>query len=233
MSNVLAVGDPHEPVSHPGYLPFCQHLQQRYSCDTVVIIGDIADHQAISFHAANPMCPGPNDEAELTAGAIKKWYKAFPNAKVCIGNHDARVLRLAEEKSIPSRYIRDYNETWGTPTWEWDYEFIIDDVLYTHGTGSSGVHPAWNLITKKMRSVVIGHCHARSGIKWMATGDERYFGMDTGCGIDVKAWQFAYGRNYPSRPFLSAGVISEGIPQIFPMPCKPGEPFNREKFNVK
>lgn len=230
MSRVLVVGDPHEPVSHPGYLPFCLWLQQKYGCTGTVIIGDIADHQAISFHAANPMCPGPNDEAELTAIAIHKWYKAFPNAKVCIGNHDARVLRLAESANIPSRYIRNYNETWETPNWEWKHDFIIDDVLYMHGTGASGIHPAWNMIPKKMMSVVLGHCHSRAGIKWMATGQERFFGMDTGCGIDARAWQFAYGRDYPVRPFLSAGVVIDGIPFLEPMPVGPGEKFNRERF---
>ncbi len=232
MGNTLGIGDPHEPVSHPGYLPLCQDLQQEYGCDEVVILGDIADHQAISFHAANPMCPGPNDEAALTYEKIQKWYKAFPKAKVCIGNHDARVLRLAESVKIPSRYIRDYNGTWETPGWEWEYEYFIDNVCYTHGTGSSGVHPAWNLMTKKMKSVVIGHCHSRAGVKWMSTGDERFFACDTGCGIDVRAWQFAYGRNFPTRPFLAAAVIKDNgtRPESVPMLCGPGEKYHRSRF---
>ena len=232
MSNLLAVGDPHEPVSHPGYLPFCLDLQQKYGCDTVVIEGDIADHQAISFHAANPMCPGPNDEAEMTALSIAKWYKAFPDAKVCIGNHDCRVLRLAEDRNIPARYIRNYNETWGTPGWEWDYEFYINNVCYTHGTGTGGIHPAWNLMTKKMKSVVIGHCHSRAGVKWMSNGDERFFAVDSGCGIDVRAYQFAYGKHFAVRPFLGAAVIlNDGTePHSLPLLCGHGEKYHRSNF---
>ena len=224
------MGDPHEPVSHPGYKAFCQDLYESWRCDKVVIIGDLADHHAISFHAANPECPSPSDESDLILEAIAGWYNIFPHAKVCIGNHDDRVLRLAESANIPSRYIRNFKETWNTPKWEWNYEFVIDNVLYTHGTGAKGIHPAWNMITKKMKSVVIGHCHARAGVKWMGTGDERFFGMDTGCGIDVKAWQFAYGRNFPVRPFLAAGVVIDGHPYSEAMPCGPKEKYHRSRF---
>ena len=47
---ILAVGDPHNPVAHPGYLTFNQDLYDQWDCDTVVIIGDLVDNQAISFH---------------------------------------------------------------------------------------------------------------------------------------------------------------------------------------
>ena len=227
---VLVVGDPHEPVSHPGYKAFCQDLYESWDCNKVVIIGDIADHHAISFHAANPECPGPSDESDLISEAIARWYNIFPHAKVCIGNHDSRVMRLAESANIPLRYIRNFKETWNTPKWEWDYEFVIDNVLYLHGTGTAGIHPAWNLITKKMKSVVIGHCHSRAGVKWMSTGDERFFGMDTGCGIDVRAWQFAYGKNFTVRPFLAAGVVIDGHPYSEAMPCGPKEKYHRSRF---
>lgn len=227
----LVIGDPHEPVSHPGYKAFCQDTAMKYQCDGIVCIGDIADHHAISFHAANPMCPGPNDEAQLTHDALQKWYKLFPDMKITIGNHDARVLRLAESVKMPARFLRDFNEAWDTPKWEWDYEFFIEGVCYMHGTGRGGVHPAWNAIAKKMKSVVMGHCHSRAGVKWRCNGDERFFGMDTGCGIDVKAWQFAYGKNFDERPFLACGVVLDGEQAIsIPMPCSPGEPYNRSRF---
>jgi len=91
MSRVLVIGDIHEPVSHPGYLSFCQDLHKAWNCNAVVFIGDVADFQAISFHTIHPECPGPGDEYMLAKQKIQKWYKAFPKAKVCIGNHDERV----------------------------------------------------------------------------------------------------------------------------------------------
>ena len=35
---VLVIGDCHEPVSHPGYLAFCQDLYADWDCDQVVFM---------------------------------------------------------------------------------------------------------------------------------------------------------------------------------------------------
>jgi predicted phosphodiesterase len=198
--------------------------------DTVVIAGDIVDHQAVSFHAANPHCPGPVDEYLLTKQKIKKWYKAFPSAIVTIGNHDARVIRLAESVNIPSKFLRDYNEVWKTPKWQWVEDVIIDDVYYMHGTNRSGMHPAFNAMKDMLMSVVMGHCHSAAGVKWRANPNRRTFGMDTGCGIDVDAYQFAYGKHMRSRPILAAGAIIDGVPQHFIMPCGRGEKYHKSRF---
>ena len=92
MSRVLVIGDPHEPVCHPGYRPWCRYLRNKFKTTKTVIIGDICDHHAISFHAANPMCPGADDERILTKQKIKGWYRDFPKVIITIGNHDARVF---------------------------------------------------------------------------------------------------------------------------------------------
>jgi metallophosphoesterase superfamily enzyme len=205
-------------------------LRNKYKTTKTVIIGDICDHQAISFHAANPMCPGPIDEYELIKARIKPWHRAFQGAYVTIGNHDRRVLRLAESVNIPAKYIRDYNDTWGTPTWKWVDKTIIDDVYYFHGEGRSGKTPAFNSMMDEGMSVVMGHCHAASGVKWRTAPIHRQFGMDTGCGIDVDAYQMAYGKHFRQRPVLSAGVILDGDPVHHIMPCGPGEKFHKSRF---
>lgn len=226
----LVIGDVHEPVSHPGYLAFCRDLQKRHKCDHVTFIGDVVDWQAISFHAHHPEAPGPKDEYELALAGVKRWAEAFPKAKVCIGNHDERVIRTAEDAGIPAKFIRDYKETWATPGWDWGVDHRIDDVYYFHGTGMGGLHPAFNAMQKMMMSVVMGHIHSAGGVKWRANPDRRCFGLDTGCGIDDKAVAFAYGRHQKVRSILSAGVVIDGIPQHCIMPCGPGEPFHRSKF---
>lgn len=227
---VLVIGDIHAPVEHPAYLQFCKDLKKKYRCNSVMFIGDLADCHAISTWVKEPNCPGPKDEYELTKVEIQKWYKAFPKAKVCIGNHDERPERLAKTVSIPADFLKSYNEKWGTKNWEWGYEFIIDGVYYTHGTGMGGIHPAWNSITKNLMSTVIGHCHARAGYNWKTTPDKRIFAMDVGCGIDVKAWQFVYGRNCKDRPILGAGVVLEGIPFHEIMQMSDGEKYDNSKF---
>lgn len=230
MSAVLAIGDPHNPVCHPGYLPFCRDLQKRFKCDKVVIIGDVVDNQAISFHTKNPQCPGPDDEYILAKREIRKWCRAFPEAVVTIGNHDERAIRLAETVDIPAKFLRSYNDTWKTPGWEWVPDKIIDDVYYFHGTMNGGTHPAWIAAGKMLMSVVMGHNHSRSGIQWRANPRKRIFALDTGCGIDVDAFQFAYGKHIKERPVLSAAVIIDGVPDHHIMPCSTREKYHRSRF---
>ncbi len=230
MSRILVIGDIHEPVSHPGYLNFCKDLFYQWDCNCVVFIGDVADSQAISFHAADPQCPGPNDEYILTKQKIQKWNRAFPKAKVCIGNHDERVIRLAESVNIPSKFLRNFKEIWKTPGWDWQFDHIIDDVYYFHGTAMGGIHPAWNAAGKMLMSVVMGHMHSRSGVKWRANPLRRIFCVDTGCGIDVDAFQFAYGRHIKERPILSAAVVLDGIPYHEVLPCGRGEKYHKSRF---
>jgi len=224
------IGDTHEPVSHPGYLQFCQDIFDAWDCDVFVHIGDLADSQAISFHANNPMCPGPNDEVELTQIAVDKWHEAFPKMRVCIGNHDERVIRLAESVQIPSRFIRNHAEVWNTPDWEYEHDFILDDTYYFHGTGNGGIHPSWNVAGKMLMPVVMGHIHSAAGINWRANPLRRIFGVDVGCGIDVRAYQFAYGRHIKRRPILSCAVVIDGVPYHEIMPCGRGETYHHSNF---
>lgn len=230
---VLTIGDVHAPVTHPGYLPFCRDLRDQFKCDHVQFIGDCVDWHALSFHSKHPDAPGPKDEHELALEQIQRWYKVFPKAHVCIGNHDERVIRLAAEAGIPARFLRNYAETWETPKWKWDTDFITDDVYYFHGTGSAGIHPSFNAMGKMLMSVVQGHIHSAGGIKWRANPQKRIFGMDTGCGIDDKAYAFAYGKDQKVRSILSAGVVLDGIPQHCILPCGPGERYHRSRFAGK
>ncbi len=228
MNNILALGCPHEPVAHPKFMEFCKDLQEEWKCNQVVIAGDLADFSAISFHASHPDCPGPKDEFDLTYAAIQKWYKAFPDAKICIGNHDARVIRLAESVNIPSKFIRNFNDIFNTPKWTWEYEFIIDKVYYFHGTGNGGIHPAYNVAKKMLMSVVMAHIHTAAGVKWLASPQRRIFGMDLGCGIDDSAMQFAYGKHMKQRSILGAGVVLNGKQAYHEiMPMGPGERYHR------
>jgi predicted phosphodiesterase len=230
MARIGIIGDVHEPVAHPGYLAFCQDVFTLWQCDQIIFIGDVIDHHAISFHARHPEMPGPQDEAELTHRKLRPWVETFPNAKVCIGNHDERVIRLAEATNIPKRYIRDYAEVWDTPGWEWVDEINFEGVHYFHGTGCGGEHPAFNAMKKMSMSTVMGHVHTAAGVKWMANPNTRMFGMDTGCGIDDRAMAFAYGRHMKRRSILGCGVVVDGVPYHEIMPCGRGERYDRARF---
>ncbi len=234
MSNILGIGDPHEPCCRKYYLDFCKDVQIEHNCDTVVFLGDIVDSSAISFHAHNPEAPGPKDEYKLAFAAIQKWYKAFPNATVCIGNHDKRVIKLAESVNIPKMFLRDFNDVWKTPGWNWVTHVIIDDVYYCHGhKKGAGKTPAWNLSIKMGLSVVMGHSHTRGGVNWSVNPLRRWFGMDTGCGIDDEAYAFAYAEEQVTRSVLSLGVVLDGTPQHIMMPISKGEKYYNDKGEQK
>lgn len=230
MAKVLAIGDVHLPVARKGYLQFCKDLYAEWGCDSVVFIGDIVDWHSVSFHAKHPDCPGPTDEYKRTLEQVQKWYSVFPSARVCIGNHDERVIRLAESASIPEFFIRSYNDIWNTPGWVWKHDHIIDDVYYFHGTGNGGVYPASNAVRKMLMSVVMGHNHTAFGIKWLANPTRRIFACDTGCGIDDKQAQFAYGRHAKQRSILGAAVILDGVPYPEIMPIGKGEAYHDSRF---
>lgn len=225
MSRVLIPGDLHLPAGRNKYLDFCQDVRTKWKCNEVVFAGDVVDWHSISKWVKEPNLPGPKDEYELAKTLVAKWYKAFPNAKVCIGNHDERPERLAKTVNIPDFMLKPYGELWNTSKWKWDYTFEIDGVHYRHGTGCSGIHPAWNLMNKIHCSVVIGHCHSRAGIKWGANKFKRFFAMDVGCGIDDTQWQFSYGRDLVERSIISCGVVIDGVPFLEPMPISKGEKY--------
>jgi len=230
MSRVLAIGDIHAPVTHPGYLPFCWDLFNKYNCEKVVLIGDVVDWHNISFHSRHPDAPGPSEEYARAQSRVSRWVEAFPNARVCIGNHDERLIRLAETVNIPAQLVKTLKETWGTGRWKWEYDFIIDDVYYFHGTGCSGIHPAYNAMKKMLMSVVMGHCHSAAGIKWAANPLRRIFGMDVGCGIDDKKYAFNYGQYTKTRSILGAGVVLDGVPYHEICPIGPGEKYWKGRF---
>lgn len=230
---ILVIGDTHLPSVHPAYLRFCRDLRDRYACNHIIHIGDVLDFHSISFHAHVPDMPGPKDEFEQAHAALRPWVRAFPDVDVCIGNHDRRVVRLAESVNIPARFLRNYAEVFDTPGWTWAEEFIYDGVHYSHGEGCSGLHPAYNQAQKMLMPAVIGHVHTAGGVAWLANPQRRIFGVDTGCGIDERSLAFAYGKHFKRRAIISAAVVIDGIPHHHICPIGPGEKYHRSKFTRK
>tara|TARA_R100000963_G_C4616627_1_gene85380 strand:+ start:262 stop:921 length:660 start_codon:yes stop_codon:yes gene_type:complete len=214
MSRILVVGDLHLPADHPDYLDFVKSIRKKYRTTKTIFIGDIVDHHTISFHQKSPEADGPIGEFDKTMSKLKEWKKHFPKAKVCIGNHDERVVRLASDAGIPQMYIRNYSEIYQVPLWEWDYGFTVDDVFYTHGTGMGGLQPSFNAAKARVLSVVTGHHHSIAGINWLVGPSARIFGMNVGSGVDKNHIAMQYGKNMIKKPILSCGVVIDGHPYL-------------------
>ena len=210
-NNVGIIGDTHEPFCHPEYRNFCYETFERFGVSEIVHIGDECDNAALSYHQSELEMPNAVNEAEQAQRAMEKWYATFPDVKVCVGNHSALPFRQATTAGIPKRYLKTYEEIWNAPDgWKWEMDWEIDNVLYTHGTGSSGISGARNRAIANRQSTVIGHSHSFGGVSYMASRNDIIFGLNVGCGIDVDHMAFAYGRNFPKKPTLGCGVVIDG-----------------------
>jgi hypothetical protein len=224
--NVLIIGDLHLPWTHPKYKKFCQDTKRKYKCTEVVFIGDVVDLCGLGFWEQDPDGMSPGHEMDLAQLGVNEWKKAFPKAKVCIGNHDARTFRLAKKAGQPLKTMRSFAETWETPGWDWDFEHMIDDTLFLHGFGS-GLVAAHKIMVKRHKSVVMGHIHTGAGVLWNTTEGKRMFAMNVGCGIDCRSYAFHYAKDHLDRPVLGCGVVVNGAAQFIPMPISEGETYAR------
>jgi predicted phosphodiesterase len=217
MSRVLHIGDLHLPFTHKDYLKFCKKVYKQYKCNKVVFAGDIIDHHAMSYHESDPDGLSAGNELREAQRMVKPWYKAFPKATVTIGNHDALPMRKAITFGIPKAMLRSLAEVYETLGWDWVLEKTIDGVSYIHGKGY-GKNAALNTCILEQKSIAQGHAHSYAGVQFFTSTDRRIFGLNSGCGIDLKSYAFAYNKNFSVRPILGCGVVIEGVqPHFIPM----------------
>lgn len=210
--NILIIGDTHLPYEKEGYLEFCIEQYKLFNCDTVIHIGDLIDSHATSRHPSIPDAYSAGDELSYSIEKIKKWYEAFPNMKVCIGNHDVRANRLAADVKLASKWIKDYNEVLEVPTWEFREYFEIGDTTYIHGTGTTGMTAAYARALNLGRNVVIGHLHTEASIIHHRLRDTVVFGMIVGCGVDETSYGMNYAKNFPKKSIISCGLVLDNQP---------------------
>lgn len=218
--NVLVIGDTHEPFCHPDYLEFCKETARRYGCTEVVHIGDEVDNHALSYHEHDPDGDSAAGEMERAMKAMRRWYKAFPKVKVCVGNHSALPFRKAYTAGLPKRWLKAYEAVWEAPEgWSWDMRWEINGVIYRHGTGSSGKNAALGLALKSRMPTVSGHTHTFAGVQFHASEKDIVYGLNVGCGIDRHAYAFTYAKENADKPVLGCGVVTEAgrVPFFVPM----------------
>jgi hypothetical protein len=214
-NNKIIIGDIHAPYILEGYLEFCQEQQKRFNCGTVIFIGDLKDFHASSFHQSNPNLMSAGDEASAADAVLNKAFHMFPNAFVTVGNHDMIPYRKMLASGVASRYNQTWHDIFGAPdTWEFADEFIIDGVKYTHGMGST---TAKANALRSMMPVVQGHLHGQAYVEYMTGTGGTIWGMQVGCGIDVKSAAFDYGKSFLQKPTISCGVVLGDLPIVVKM----------------
>jgi hypothetical protein len=201
---ILVIPDLHEPFTLDEYLDFCLEIYNKYNCNNVVFIGDILDNHFSSYHETDPDGFGAGQELDMAKDKIKVWHDTFPDARVCLGNHDLLFMRKAMTAGLSKQWVREIGEVLDTPTWEYAEEFDIDGVTYVHGTARK----ARNRAKSELTSVVQGHYHSESYIEHFVGKTYSIFAMQLGCGIDRKAYAMNYGKHFP-KPHINVGVVLE------------------------
>lgn len=219
-NNVLVIGDLHAPFIKEGYLEFCREVQERFDCGTVIQIGDLIDGHAWNYHEHDPDGMSTGDELQQSIRQLKKLWKMFPEGICTLGNHDLLIMRKAFSSGLSKRFIREFSEIIEAPkTWKFVHEYIKDDVMYVHGTGSSGENAAFIRAKDSRINTVMGHIHSYSYVKYVSSYKDLLWAMQVGWGGDNKKYAFEYGSTFPKKPVLSCGVVLNNgkLPIILPM----------------
>ena len=201
---ILVIGDLHCPFELDGYFEFCLDSYDRFACNQVIFIGDLIDSHATSRHETDPNGLSAKTELEQAIADLQKWREAFPVADVIVGNHDRVVMRRAFSSSIPSMWIKSFNEVLGT-SWNWSERMEYDGVQYVHGEGGTARTKAKN----DLQSTVQGHIHTQAYVEWMVGNRTKLFSMQVGCGLDRETYAAAYAKHYKKQA-IGCGVMIGG-----------------------
>lgn len=200
--------DTHIPFQHPNYLTFLKDTFAEWGVEEVICLGDLIDNHAISRFQSEPCADGAYLELAKAREAVKELTETFPNVKMCRGNHDDIAYRQAKTLGIGDVFIKPFREIYGLPpTWELEDEYVIDGVLYTHGTGRGGKHATYNIAVDERMSVCSGHTHTGGGVNYIANKTETIFSLNTGALVDQSAYAFEYAKYSKHRPTLGCGVV--------------------------
>ena len=204
-TRVLIIGDIHEPFTLKGYLKHCKDTYAKYNCNKVVFIGDVIDNHYTSYHETDADGLGGLDELEIAIKGLRKWYDAFPDADILIGNHDRMIMRKAQTSNIPSKWIKSYKDVLEVPKWNFIDRKIIDNVQYVHGEGGT----AHTKCRADMMSTVQGHLHTQCYVQHFVGQNYKVFGMQVGCGIDHDSYAMGYAKR-GKKPAIACGVVING-----------------------
>ena len=200
--------DTHIPFQHPNYLQFLKDTFAEWGVEEIICLGDLIDNHAISRFQSEPCADGAYLELEKARKTVKELTETFPNVKMCRGNHDDIAYRQAATLGIGEVFIKPFRDIYGLPnTWQLEDEYVIDNVLYTHGTGRSGKHSTYNIAIDERMSVCSGHTHSNGGVQYIANKKSTIFALNTGWLGDDEAYAFNYSRHARHRGTEGCGIV--------------------------
>jgi hypothetical protein len=218
VSRVLVVPDLQIPFAHPYALTFLKRIREAYKPHVIVNVGDEWDNCALSRYPHDPDGQSAGEEHKRAIRASLPFYREFPRMMLCESNHRGRLYKRAFEAGIPAGYIRDTRGYMRCPrTWRWAEFWVVDGVRYEHGDRSSGPSCGLKLIDANHKSTVYGHHHSSAGLGYTRVAEKTLFWMNVGCLIDEHTYAMSYTKMHRTKPVLSCGTVTDGVPQLIPM----------------
>ena len=211
---VGVIPDTHIPFHHPKAIEFIKDTFNTFGVTEIVHVGDLLDQYAFSRFGKSPNGVTPGDELKMAKEALNPWKEAFPEMKICIGNHDNRIEKIAKNAGLPLELLID-NYFDFPDGWQIAKEFIIDDVYYSHGTNVSGKNAALNLAESMCMSSVMGHIHTNGGVMYKKTPNSFIFGMCVGCLTDDESVAFEYSKDMRKKPVYGCGIVVSSTEAYF------------------
>jgi len=214
-SIILGVGDFHAPYHHKSYFDFLWQTYQKYKCTGVIFAGDFVDQYRHSRYETNPSAISAEEEYELALESLKVLYKIFPNAKVCLGNHDNRYMKMASKGGLIRAQVMDIPQLYQFPkTWELSERFVVDGVYYEHGEVFKSLR---DVAYNSFYSIAFGHLHSEFGVQYVLKPNQpQRFALGLGCGVDRSAVAFDYAKFARNSAVLGCGVTINGR-EAFPV----------------
>lgn len=227
-SRILIVSDLHCPYEHQDTVAFLKAIKKKYKPTRVILSGDEADFQAISFHDHDPDLDSPDKELQKAINALKPLYKMFPKVEVLESNHGSLVIRKALSNGLSRKFFKSTGDILQAPkTWTWHFDITLKlpNSTYCYFHHSKGANVKKNSQALGM-SFVQGHHHESFEIQYWGNPHALLFGMTVGCLVDNKSLAMAYNKNNLKRPVIGCGIIIDSIPQIIPMTLRKNGRWN-------
>lgn len=218
-SRILLISDMHIPYHHKDTIKFLQHLKDKYNPTRIICTGDELDKHALSFHDSDPDLPSAGDELKLALPVIAKLKEMFPVMDILESNHGSLAYRKAHAHGIPRHYLKTYNDVLGVDDkWKWYYDLTIElpngNKCYFHHGKSANVSKTSQTMSM---CAVQGHYHETFKVEYWGNPNGLYWGLQTGCLIDDKAYAFNYNNCNLKRPIIGTAMIIDSIPVLEPL----------------
>lgn len=215
----LVVPDLQMPFQAKKALEFCRAVQKEYRIprdQPVLFTGDELDN----FHGKGPdrlndpeATHSPNSELKDATDELRRWYDAFPIARLARSNHGTRYERRAAEAGLSHKWLKLYRDVIeAPPRWQWQDSWLIrgskHHFLLEHG--HEGESDTEKKVVSNGYSTVHGHFTQAKWIRISNRHGRKLWGFCAGALIDWDSYAFRYAKAYPRKADNGCGVILDG-----------------------